>query len=152
MKKKKKVFRNEQEFVAMSKLLGSWKDDPQKMKSAFLIIKDKLLDKENTILGFKSRPGVSYSLRAYLSSPDDKQKHQPLFALVDIIDDDPDNRWLSICFYTQMVTDPEEIGNLVPEGILGEDGYCFDLFEFDETLIAYIKQKVDEAHTYVGSS
>ena len=149
MKKEKNKFANEQEFVELVELLEDWKDDPQKMKSAFLIMQDKLLDKKNTILDFKSRPGVSYSLRAYFSGLDDKQKHQPLFALVDIIDDDPNNRWLSICFYTQMITDPEEIGNLVPEGILGEDGYCFDLFEFDENLIAYVKQKVDEAHAYI---
>jgi len=152
MKKGNNKFASKPDFAELVELLENWKNDPQKMKKAFLIMKDKLLDKENTILRFKSRPGVSYSLRAYFSGLDNKQKHQPLFALVDIIDDDPDNRWLSICFYTQMVTDSEEIGNLVPEGILGEDGYCFDLFEFDETLIAYIKQKVDEAHTYVGSS
>jgi hypothetical protein len=151
MKTEKNNFVNKQELVAMSRLLEGWKDDAQHMKKAFLIIKDTLLGKKNTILRFKPRPGVSYSLRGYLSDPDDKQKHPPLFALVDIIDDDPANRWLSICFYTQMVTDPEAIGNLVPEGILGEDGYCFDLFEFDETLIAYIKQKIDEAYTFVRS-
>lgn len=149
MKKENHKFASKPEFVELSELLENWKDDPQKMKKALLIMKDKLLDKENTVLRFKSRPGVSYSLRAYLSGLDSKQRHQPLFALVDIIDDDPDNRWLSICFYTQMVTDPEKIGNLVPEGILGQDGYCFDLFEFDETLIAYIKQRVDEAYAYI---
>ena len=119
------------------------------MKQAFLIIKTTLLNKEHTVLRFKSRPGVSHSLRAYFSGRGNRQKPPPLFALVDIIDDDPANRWLSICFYTQMITDPEEIGNLVPEGILGEDGYCFDLFEFDETLIAYVKQKLDEAYAYL---
>lgn len=152
MKTEKAAFKSEQEFVAMSQLLGTWQNDPQQMHQAFLIMKAKLVDKANTILEFKSRPGVSYSLRAYLSGPADKQAQPPLFALVDIIDDDPANRWLSICFYTQMVTDPQEIGNLVPEGILGEDGYCFDLFEFDETLIAYIKQKIDEAYLYIAAN
>lgn len=152
MKKERNKFASKSEFAELIELLENWKNDSQKMQKAFLIMKDKLADKENTMLGFKSRPGVSYSLRAYFSGSDNKQKPQPLFALVDIIDDDPDNRWLSICFYTQMVTDPEEIGNLVPEGILGEDGYCFDLFEFDETLIAYVKQKVDEAYVYISKN
>ncbi len=150
MKREDHKFANRPELVELFELLENWQDDPQKMKQAFLIIKTTLLNKEHTILRFKSRPGVSYSLRAYLSEAGNKQKPLSLFVLVDIIDDDPDNRWLSICFYTQMVTDPKAIGNLVPEGILGEDGYCFDLFEFDETLIAYVKQRVDEAYTYIS--
>jgi len=149
MKKEKDSFTSEKEFIELSELLEVWKDDPQKIKTVFLKMKAALLKKDHTILSFKSRPGVSYSLRASLRKRDKKKKR--LFALVDIIDDDPYNRWLSICFYTEMITDPKEIGNLVPEGILGEDGYCFDLFEFDEALISYVKQKVDEAHSYVGS-
>jgi hypothetical protein len=47
------------------------------------------------------------------------------------------------------VSDPDDEGNLVPKGILGEDGYCFDLFEFDNALIPYIEQRVDEAYSNV---
>ena len=145
MEKEAWSFLNEKAFNEMSALLEGWKTGPQKVKTAFLIVKDKLLSKKNTILSFKSRPNVSYSLRA--SVRDCGQKDRPLFALVDIIVDDPDNRWLSICFYVDMITDPDELGNLIPKGILGEDGYCFDLFEYDDSMISYIEQRVDEAYT-----
>ena len=147
METEKDKFASEQEFVELSELLAKWQDGSQKIKPVFLDIKDTLLKKDHTILNFKSRPGISYSLRACLKNHGKEKKG--LFALVDIIDDDPDNRWLSVCFYTEMITDPEELGNLVPEGILGVDGYCFDLFEYDETLIVYVKQKVDEAYAYM---
>ncbi len=140
-------FANEKECVELYKLLDNWEDDPQKIKSAFKKMKDNLLKKENTILSFKSRPGVSYSLRASRKNP--KITNRPLFALVDIIDDDPNNRWLSICFFVDMITDPEELGNLVPKGILEEDGYCFDLYESNESMVSYIEQRIDEAHSHI---
>ncbi len=37
-------------------------------------------------------------------------------------------------------------GERIPNGILGEDGYCFDLFENDESLLLYLEKKIDEAH------
>ena len=146
MKKEKSEFINETAFVEMTDMLEKWKDDRQKIKTAFVKIKDELLKRENTILDFKSRPGVSYSLRANFRNLDNKKR--ALFALVDVIDDDPENRWLSICFYVETITDPEEIGNLVPQGILGEDGYCFDLNAFDHTMISYIERRMDEAHAF----
>ena len=114
------------------------------LREADLEVKDRLLRKENTTLHFISRPKISYSLRAGHKSR--QIKGRPMFALVDIIDDDPANRWLSICFYVDTVTDPEGFGNLIPEGILGEDGYCFDLFEYDESMISYIGGRIDEAY------
>ena len=144
MRKEKDYFTNEAEFFSMTKLLEDWKEDSQRVKSTFLQVKDGLLKKENITIHFISRPGISYSLRASCKSCN--IQNRPMFALVDIIDDDPANRWLSICFYVDMVTDPEKIGNLIPEGILGEDGYCFDLFEYDESMISYVGHRIDEAY------
>lgn len=146
MGREKNSFANEKAFDEMSEMLHQWQDDHQKMKTSFLNIKNSLVKRENTSLDFKSRPGVSYSLRANFENLVDKKR--PLFALVDIIDDDPENRWLSICFYVETITDPENIGNLVPQGILGEDGYCFDLFKFDESMMSYIEKRMDEAYRY----
>ncbi|ETR72401.1 MAG: hypothetical protein OMM_07529 [Candidatus Magnetoglobus multicellularis str. Araruama] len=70
---------------------------------------------------------------------------KPLFVMIDVIDDDPSNRWLSVCFYGEMITDPDEKGDLIPEGLLGEDGYCFDYEESNDADIAYIQQRIDEA-------
>ena len=144
MKKEEGVFVDENEFLEMSGFLEAWENDPQKMKQTFLKVIDKLRTTEGTSLNFISRPGVSYSLRASLKNR--HKKSQSLFALVDIIDDDPDNRWLSICFYEETVTDPDELGNLVPKGILGEDGYCFDLYENNQNTITYLEQRIDEAY------
>ena len=128
----------------MSRFLEAWEIDPQKLKQTFLKTIDKLKTLEETRLNFISRPGVSYSLRARLRNRHDKSRN--LFALVDIIDNDPDNRWLSICFYEETVTDPDELGNFVPKGILGEDGYCFDLYEDDPFLASYVERRIEEAY------
>ena len=146
MDREKNGFASEKAFAEMMEILDGWQDDQQKIKQSFLKIKNMLLERENTSLDFKSRPGVSYSLRANFINLDGKKR--ALFALVDIIDDDPENRWLSICFYVETVSDPENIGNLVPQGIIGEDGYCFDLYEFDESMVSYIEERVDEAYSY----
>lgn len=54
-------------------------------------------------------------------------------------------RWLPVCFYGEMVTDPDEAGDLIPGGLLCEDGYCFDLYEYDENQINYLKQSLSVA-------
>lgn len=147
MKTEKSCFVSGIEYLDMSDLLETWKDGPNRIKSVFLKVKNKLLKTENTSLSFKSRPGVSYSLRASLK--DNRKKTGPLLALVDIIDDDPEKRWLSICFYEEMITDPRKVGNLVPRGILGVDGYCFDLEDDDESMVAYVMERIDEVHSHI---
>ncbi len=133
----------------ISSLLREWEEDPKGLKKAFMELKEKLESKEKTRITFKSRPGVSYSLRASLVGGDRSEEN--MFALVDIIDDDPEERWLSVCFYDGTITDDDELGNLIPEGILGEDGYCFDLDGNDEYMISYLKDRIDEAQERVIS-
>jgi hypothetical protein len=67
-----------------------------------------------------------------------------LFALVDVIDDDPAARWLSVCFYADMITDPEELGDVAPGGLAGEDARCFDLESGARA--DYILERLKEAH------
>jgi hypothetical protein len=45
-----------------------------------------------------------------------------------------------------MITDPEARGNLIPTGLLGEDGYCFDLEGWDEEYLRYLEVRQDEAY------
>jgi hypothetical protein len=149
MKIEKRAFADESELLEMTRLLEAWPNDPWNMKQTFLKVIDKLKAPQGTCLNFISRPGVSYSLRASLKNP--HKKTPSLFALVDIIDDDPDNRWLSICFYEEMISDPNELGNLVPNGILGEDGYCFDLYKEDPSLISYVERRIDEAYMHTST-
>ncbi len=124
-------------------LLNDWKDNDNQTRKAFSELVDHLKSLSDTTLEFVSRPGVSYSLRPRHGA----QAKRPLFAMVDVIDDDPDDRWLSVCFYGELVTDPQEAGDLVPEGLLGEDGYCFDMYEYDEQEVAYLKDRLTEAHS-----
>ena len=124
-------------------LLTNWKDNDNQTRKAFTELVDHLKTLSDTTLDFVGRPGVSYSLRPRHAA----QNKRPLFAMVDVIDDDPEDRWLSVCFYGEMVTDPQEAGDLVPEGLLGEDGYCFDMYEYDEQEVGYLKKRLTEAHS-----
>ncbi|MGM0428603.1 MAG: hypothetical protein ACQEQ7_15365 [Thermodesulfobacteriota bacterium] len=123
----------------LNAFIEEWKETPEKNREVFLHFKDYLGEKEGVTLEFIPRPGVTYSLRAVHTA----QKKRELFVMVDVIEDSP--RWLSVCFYGEMITDPEEKGDFVPEGLLGEDAVCFDIAERDEELIRYIESRLDEA-------
>jgi hypothetical protein len=132
----------------MENMLQGWESDSQNMKPALIRLKELMSSKENTVLSFHSRPGVTYSLRAGLKGAENKK---PLFVMVDIIDDDPQNRWLSVCFYGDMINDSEERGDFVPGGLLGEDALCFDYDSQDDGLLSYIEKRIDEAHAFMSS-
>ncbi|MFC1533815.1 hypothetical protein ACFL7M_10670 [Thermodesulfobacteriota bacterium] len=131
----------------ISDFLKTWDKDPGDVKKAFSKLQHKLTIMENSRITFISRPGISHSLRASIRTGE--HDNNRLFALVDIIDDNPTERWLSVCFYEDSITDEEELGNLIPKGILGEDGHCFDVFEYDETLLLYLEKKIKEAYQNV---
>lgn len=127
----------------VARLLDTWDDTAQHIKKTFIELKDHLDKLENVSYAFKGRAGVSYSLRARHNN----QKDRDLFVMLDVIDDDPEARWLSICFYEDLLTDPEEKGDLIPEGLGGDDGYCFDIDEWNEEEVRYLKDRLDEACT-----
>ena len=137
-------FVNSDEYAEMANLLERWTNDSERVKPAFIRLQERLSGKEKAVFYFKPRPGVSYSFRANVPGGDEGEGR--LFAMVDIVDDDPENRWLSVCFYGDMITDPDEEGDLVPQGLLGEDGYCFDLYAYDEAAISYLAKRMDEAY------
>ncbi len=124
--------------------IEEWQETPEKNKKMFLTFKDELQQKDRVILDFVPRVGVTYSLRAKHAA----QKNKNLFVMVDVIEDKP--RWLSICFYGEMITDPEMRGDAVPGGLLGEDAICFDLAEWDEDFFEYVKKRIEEAHKCAG--
>jgi hypothetical protein len=129
----------EQELEA---LLEAWTDTPRGIKDAFVRLRENLAIKHEIKFAFKARPGVSYSLRAAHAL----HRERALFLIMDVIDDDPEHRWLSVCFYPDMITDPEDRGVLIPLGLLGEDGYCFDLEEWNEEYLSYLEARQDEAY------
>jgi hypothetical protein len=121
--------------------VAEWVEGPEQNKRAFLELKEYLESMEGVVLNFHPRPGLTYSLRAGHSH----QKDKPLFVMLDVIEGDP--RWLSVCFYGDMVKDPAERGDFVPGGLLGEDGLCFDIEQYSEEAIRYLKQRLDEAYS-----
>jgi hypothetical protein len=125
----------------LENFIANWTETDEANKKAFLEFKDHLSAQEGVSLEFVAREGVTYSLRAIHR----QQKDRPLFVMVDVIEDQP--RWLSICFYGEMVSDPDEKGDFVPEGLLGEDALCFDVESYDEALQHYVRDRLDEAMT-----
>lgn len=127
--------------LQLDAFLNDWQDTPQRTRDAFVRLKDYLGTLDQVSLSFVPRPGITYSLRAQHAN----QQKRDLFTMVDVIDDDPANRWLSICFYGELISDPEERGDFVPGGLLGEDACCFDLEAWDDSLLGYIEARLAEA-------
>jgi len=121
--------------------LGEWSGDEQPMREWFRLFFTELQKLEGVSLKFIARPGISYSMRPKHV----RQQQRDLFAIVDVIDDDPAERWLSVCFYGDMISDPEERGEVIPGGLAGDDGYCFDMYENDASLARYLVARLQEA-------
>jgi hypothetical protein len=130
---------NQKTEQLLNTFITEWNDSPEKNRDTFLHFKEYLNKKDGVSLDFVARPGVTYSLRAVHKAQTEKE----LFVMVDVIEDV--TRWLSVCFYGDMVTDPDEKGDFVPGGLMGEDAVCFDLEEQDNALIKYIEERLDEA-------
>jgi hypothetical protein len=124
--------------------IDAWTDDAVGIKPAFVSLYENLLGKDQAKIEFHERPGITYSLRGIHDARGDR----PLFVMIDVIDDDPAARWLSVCFYGDTIEDPEELGDLIPGGLLGADGYCFDISEADDRLITYVGQRIQEAYSF----
>lgn len=125
----------------LSSFMENWQEDPIKAKVAFIDYLELLDSNPDIHTEFKARPNISYSLRAKHKA----QKNRDLFVLIDVVDDDPKNRWLSVCFYADLVTDPDEKGDIVPDGLNGEDALCLNLDEDDDQMRSYIKIRLQEA-------
>jgi hypothetical protein len=117
-----------------------WSDDSG-MRQSFIKLYSCVSEMHDVELSLVARPGVSYSLRPKHI----QQKDRNLFAMIDVIDDNPDERWLSVCFYEDMINDPDGLGEVIPGGLAGADGYCFDMYEADGSLTEYIGQRLQEA-------
>ena len=124
----------------LREFLDGWKIDPQNAKAAFTAYMDFVAAHSGMSFTFKARPGVSYSLRARHAA----QTKRELFVLLDVVDDEPDNRWLSVCFYNNMVTDAEDKGDFVPDGLMDEDARCFNLENDDAHMRDYIMARLAE--------
>lgn len=128
-------------MTPLNEFVEHWQEDKLNLKPVFLQYRELLASTTGVSLEFLARPGISYSLRAKNAA----QKDRNLFVLVDVVDDEPGSRWLSVCFYADMVSDPEDQGDFVPQGLLGEDARCFNLDEDNEAMRDYIAARLREA-------
>ncbi len=126
--------------MEVEQFIAEWDEDSTGAKEIFVTLKNLLESLEATDLEFKARPGITYSLRGVKNT----QSKWPLYVMVDVIDDDPSERWLSVCFFGDTITDPDELGDLVPGGLLGQDGHCFDAD--DSNMTDYLVTRIKEAH------
>jgi len=131
----------------VQEFIDNWKQDDLGIKPIFISLLGELTNKEAAEIEFHARPSITYSLRGIHK----KQTDRPLFVMIDVIDDDPTQRWLSVCFFGDTIADPEELGDLIPGGLLGSDGYCFDITEADESLRQYVGSRIQEAYRHAGN-
>lgn len=139
------MFKSQLDQENLDQLLGDWQTDNLQTSSAFAGFRQLLESFPQVVLSFNGRPGITYSLRAFFPVDDGEEQ---LLAMVDIIDDDPQSRWLSVCMFARMISDPEEGGDLVPGGLQGEDAICFDYDRPDPAREAYIAGRLREAHAF----
>lgn len=121
--------------------INQWPGEEEPIRNWFSLLFAELQQLKDVSLQFVARPGVSYSLRPKHRNQQDRD----LFAMVDVVDDEPESRWLSVCFYGDMITDPKELGELIPGGLAGADGYCFDMFNDDSAMASYLIDRLREA-------
>lgn len=124
---------------AVQAFVEQWAESPDGNRQGFIRLQELLTNLEGVEVSFHPRPGVTYSLRGAVSGT-----NRPLFVMIDVIEDEP--RWLSVCFFGDMIQDPDQLGAEVPGGLLGEDALCFDLDTCTETSVAYVAERIKEAH------
>ncbi|OLN25137.1 hypothetical protein DVDV_3592 [Desulfovibrio sp. DV] len=125
-------------MTELAAFIESWTDDQNGVKKAFLRLKTVLEGLQGATVNFIPRPPASYSLRA------EPHRGRPVIAMVDVATLDGE-RFLSVCFYADTITDPEERGDLIPGGLLSQDGYCFDLDSGDDEAVDYLETRILEA-------
>ncbi|MDR2892372.1 MAG: hypothetical protein LBV80_04725 [Deltaproteobacteria bacterium] len=131
--------------------LKSWDEDSLEVKAVFSELYDflrgALEKKQNLSLDWKARPNVSYSLRLLAGKATAEgatATGQACIAMLDIIDDDPEDRWLSLYLDAELAKDPDGRGDLAPRALDGRDALCFDIDENDEDIVAYLTQVLEQ--------
>lgn len=130
--------------LSLEQFLEQWPAGQAGLKKSLLAYRQGVLELRGVSEAFLPRPGVSYSLRWDLD-PRPGGRRRPLFALADVVPLGQDEMMLSVCFYADEISDPEEVGNAIPRGLFDETGYCFDLEGEDPDLVAYCLTRVAEA-------
>ncbi|MBU1276894.1 MAG: hypothetical protein KJ720_16070 [Proteobacteria bacterium] len=130
--------------LSLEQFLEQWPAGQAGLKKSLLAYRQGVLELQGVSETFLPRPGVSYSLRWDLD-PRPQGREKPLFALADVVPLGEEEMMLSLCFYGDDISDPEELGNFIPGGLYGENGHCFDLEGDDPQMVAYCLIRAAEA-------
>jgi len=131
--------------VSLEEVLAAWPKDQIELRRFFEELTAEVRTKPGVRDRILFRPGVSYSFRAALARQR-QGRNRPVFFLTDVALASNDPWFLSVCFYEDEISDPDELGNAVPQGLFGETGYCFDVDDYDPALWAYLKGRLAEAY------
>lgn len=121
---------------ALNPLFEEWGTE-NPMRVSFDSLRAHVEALENVELSANARPGVSWSLHVKKVGSE-----RPFYAMVDVVDDDPSERWLSVCFYDDVTDDTEERGDWIPGGLSGQDARCFNIEEPDDEFVAYVANQL----------
>ena len=133
-----------EKIKGFQRVIDDWPASQDSLKHAYIELTFEVRSRSESVCEVVTRQGVTHSFRAGTSR--DLKSARPVFVLIDTVVSDVDPWFLSVCFYEDEITDPEESGEAIPGGLLGETGYCFDLEEYDEDYVAYLKTRIAEAH------
>jgi len=126
-------------------VLAGWPADQVGLAQAFEELTRSAVQMTQTVVEVITRFEVSHSFRAALIDPSGKRV-RPVYFLVDVVVSSTDPWFLSVCYYEDEITDPEELGNPIPQGLFQETGYCFDVEDYDPELLGYLRERLAEAH------
>lgn len=130
--------------IDLTEITNEWPGSQPELKTAFLELVKEMEDGDGTELELISRPGITYSVRANVPSP---ERDRPLYVMADVIVSDSEPWFLSVCFFADEITDPDELGDEVPGGLFDQDACCFDLDDGEDKEMAdYLKERISEAH------
>jgi len=125
-------------------LISSWPEDQDGLRHAFQALVEFIQAQPDTGLSLVSREDVSHSVRAEALKPA-PGRNRPLYSMLDVVTPRQGPWFLSICFFEDEISDPEELGDAIPGGLYNETGYCFDLDDHDPAQVAYLKERLAEA-------
>ena len=131
--------------IDLSEVLNAWPQDQSDLLTAYKELASAAQKLPESNFSLVSRPGISYSLRAN-TDHNKVKRDRPIYCLLDVVVSAADPWFLSICFYEDDITDPEERGDAIPGGLFNETGYCFDLDEYDPEAVEYIANRIVEAN------
>jgi len=130
---------------SVQEVLAGWPADQEGLARAFEELTRSAAQMTETVVEVITRLGVSHSFRATLIDPSGKRV-RPVYFLVDVVVSSSDPWFLSVWYYEDEITDPEELGNPIPQGLFQETSYCFDVGAYDPELLGYLRDRLAEAH------